>query len=104
MDIRWKLDGKLDRSVVDNRTQLQPCHGTALPFVGLKHEIAIDDHPHRKPWPDRQCRLNVEVLLNHFLPGLIEAIAGPTTKRGDDVTIAAGPRGRSKFAANAEQG
>src|SRR6266478_7405749 len=75
----------------------------ALPFVSLKDQIAVDDHSHRKPRPDRQRRLNVEIPLNDFLSGLVQAIAGSTTERCDDITIAGGTRGGSKLAADAEQ-
>jgi hypothetical protein len=61
------------------------------PLVRFKHEVAVDDHAHRKPRPDRQCRLNVKIALNDFLSGLVQAIAGSTTERCDDITIAARP-------------
>ena len=63
----------------------------------------VDDHADRETRPDCQRWLNVEIALNNFLPGLIQAIAGSTTERGDDIAIAASTRGRSKFAADAEQ-
>src|SRR5258708_22296039 len=75
----------------------------ALIFVWLKHEVAVDDHAHRESRPDRECRLNVEVALNNFLSGLIEAIAGSPTQRRDDIAVGPGTGSRSKFAANAEQ-
>src|SRR6266478_10148826 len=75
----------------------------ALPFVSLKDQIAVDDHSHRKPRPDRQRRLNVEIPLNNFLSGLVQAIAGSPTERCDDITIAAGARGGSKLAPDSEQ-
>src|ERR1700732_4335628 len=80
-----------------------PC-SFLLPFVRLKHEVPIDDDPDRKSRPYRKCRLDVEVTLNNFLSGLVQAIAGSATECCDDVAIAAGAGGRSKFAADAEQG
>jgi hypothetical protein len=47
-----------------------------LSLVGLQHQVAIDDHAHRKTRPDRERRLDIEITLNDFLPGLIQAIAG----------------------------
>jgi hypothetical protein len=60
-----------------------------LIFVRIEYQVAVNDHAHRKPRSDRQCRLNVEILLNDFLSGLVEAIAGSTAERGDDIAIAA---------------
>jgi hypothetical protein len=74
-----------------------------LLLVGFKHEVPIDDHPHRKPRPDRERRLNIKITLHSFLTGLVQTIAGSSTERGDNVSIAASTGGRSKFAANAEQ-
>ena len=66
-------------------------------------QVAVDDHAHRKPRPDRQCRLDIKIALNDFLSGLVQAIARSTTERCDDITIAASAGGSSKFAADAEQ-
>src|SRR6202051_1400115 len=55
-------------------------HVRSLTFVRLKHEVAVNDHAHRKPRPDRQRRLDVEILLNDFLSGLVVAIAGSATE------------------------
>src|SRR5882762_8083178 len=71
--------------------------------VRFEHQVTIDDHAHRKSRPDRQCRLDVKIALNDFLSGLVQAIAGSTTERSDDITIAASTGGRSKFAADTEQ-
>ena len=68
---------------------------TALTFVRLEHQIAVDDHAHRETRPDCQCRLNIEIPLNDFLSGLVQAIAGSPTERRDDITIAAGTGGGS---------
>src|SRR5260370_6936174 len=76
---------------------------TALTFVRLEHQIAVDDHAHRETWPDCQRRLNIEIPLDDFLSGLVQAIAGSTTERGDDITVSAGARRCSKLAADAEQ-
>lgn len=45
--------------------------------IWLKHEIAIDDHPHGKSRPDRERRLNVEIAASDLLAGLIERIRRP---------------------------
>jgi hypothetical protein len=75
----------------------------SLTLVRFKHEVAVDDHAHRKPRPDCQRRLNVKIALNDFLSGLVQAIAGSTTERCDDITIAASAGGGTKFAADAKQ-
>ena len=64
----------------------------------------IDDRAHRKTWPDCQRRLNVEIPLDNFLSGLVQAIAGSPTERCDDITIAASTGGGSKLATDSEQG
>jgi len=71
--------------------------------VRFEHQVTIDDHAHRKSRPDRQCRLDIKIALNDFLSGLVQAIAGSTTERCDDITIAASAGGSSKFATDAEQ-
>src|SRR5579872_379678 len=50
-------------------------------LVRLQHEILVDDDAHRKSRPNRQGRLNIEILLNDFLAGLVEAIARSAAKR-----------------------
>src|SRR5258708_25088583 len=60
------------------------------PFVRLQHEVTIDNHAHRKTWPDRQRRLNVKIPLNDFLPGLVQAIAGSEPKRLNETPVIAG--------------
>jgi hypothetical protein len=57
----------------------------SLTLVTFKHEVAVDDHAHRKPRPDCQRRLNVKIALNDFLSGLVQAIAGSTTERCDEL-------------------
>jgi putative tryptophan/tyrosine transport system substrate-binding protein len=42
---------------------------------GCEDEVAIDDHPHRKPRADGEGRLDVEVALCDLLTGLTEAVA-----------------------------
>src|SRR6266852_1767209 len=73
------------------------------PLVRFEHQVAVDDHAHWKPRPDRQRWLDVKIALNDFLSGLVQAIAGSTTERSNNITIAASTGGRSKFAADAEQ-
>src|SRR5258707_989737 len=77
---RRQFDGQFHRLFIGDGTELELCHVRCLTFVRLKHEVAIDDHAHRKPGPDRQCRLDVEILLNNLLSGLVQAIAGSTTE------------------------
>jgi hypothetical protein len=38
---------------------------------------AVDDHAHQKPRPDRQCRLDIEIALNDFLPDLVRLSLDP---------------------------
>ena len=58
---------------------------------------------------DLLVRLDAEIdalitaLEGNLLSGLVQAIAGSTTERRDDITIAASAGSRSKFAADAEQ-
>jgi hypothetical protein len=75
----------------------------SLTFVRFKHEVTVDDDAYRKPRPDRQCWLDVEVALNGSLARLIHAVTGPATKCGDHIGIIASTSGRSKLAANPEQ-
>ena len=74
-----------------------------LPFVRLKHQIAIDDHPDRKARPDRQRRLDIEIAPNDLLTGLVQGIRCPASKRLNNVAIVAGI-GPSPSRANAQQG
>lgn len=74
-----------------------------LTLVRLKRTVTVDNDPHRKPLPDRQCGLDVEIAPSGSLSGLIHAVAGSPTKRHDDIGITAGTGGRSKFAADPEQ-
>ena len=76
-----KFDGQFHRPVVSYGTELKLCHESALTSVRLEHEVAVDDHAHRKSRPDRQCRLDVEILLNDLLSSLVQAIAGSTAER-----------------------
>jgi hypothetical protein len=75
-----KFDGQFHRLLVSDGTELKLCHERALTSVRFKHEVAVNDHAHRKPRPDRQRRLDVEILLNDLLSGLVEAIAGSTAE------------------------
>ena len=59
----------------------------SLPFVRLEDQIAVHDHPRWKPWPDRQRRLNIEILLNDLLAGLVEAIASPLPGQATDRVV-----------------
>src|ERR1700738_5416907 len=74
-----------------------------LSFVGFEDEIKVDDHADRETRPDRERRLNIEITLDDFLPGLIHAFARPAAKRLDDIAVVTGIRAGSQFAANAEQ-
>ena len=47
-------------------------------MIRREDEIARDDHPHRKAWPDRQSRLDIEVASDNLLAGLIEALCAAT--------------------------
>jgi len=100
---RRQFDGEFHRLGIGDGTELELCHVRCLTFVRLKHEVAVDDHAHWKPRPDRQRWLDVKITLNDFLSGLVQAIAGSTTERCDDIAIGASAGGRSKFAADAEQ-
>ena len=97
-----KFDRQLHRFIVRDGSELEFCHCRLLSFIRLKHEVTIDDDPHRKTRPDRQRRLDVEIALNDFLPSLIQTVALPAAKRPDDVAIVAGIRASSQLAANAQ--
>jgi hypothetical protein len=82
---RWQLHGQFHRLVVNDGTELELCHvRPPLPFVRLKHEIAVNDHADRKPRPDRQCRLDVEILLNDLLSSLVRLSLDP--RRSAEIT------------------
>src|ERR1700731_3194245 len=76
-----QFDGQLHRLLVNYSAELKLCHERALTSVRLEYEVAVDDHAHRKPRPDRQCWLDIEILLNDFLSSLVQAIAGSTAER-----------------------
>jgi hypothetical protein len=71
MHDRREFDSQLHRLLVDDSTELKLYHVPPLTFVRLEHEVAVDDHAHRKPGPDRQCWLGVKIALNDFLSGLV---------------------------------
>jgi hypothetical protein len=77
---RRQFDGQFHRLFIGDGTELELCHVRSLTFVRLKHEVAVDDHAHWKPRPDRQRRLDVEILLNDLLTSLVQAIAGPAAE------------------------
>ena len=58
-----------------------------LPSVRFQHEVAVDDDSDRKPRPDCQCRLDVEIPMNHFLSGLVQRIRWPPTQRLDEQSL-----------------
>ena len=62
----------------------------SLPFIGLKYEVTIDDHPHRETRADRQRWLYIQIALNAFLPSLIQAIAGSEPERLNETPVVAG--------------
>jgi hypothetical protein len=97
---RRQFDSQLHRLVIGDGTELELCLIVSLTFVRFENEVAVDDHPHRET---RQRRLDVKIALNDFLPGLVQAIAGSTTERSNNITIAASTGGSSKFAADADQ-
>ena len=78
---RRQFDRQFHRLVIGNGTELELCHLHPLTFVRLKHKVAVDDHAHRKPRSDRQCRLDVKIALNDLLSSLVQAIAGSTSER-----------------------
>jgi hypothetical protein len=47
----------------------------SLAFVWFKHQVTVDDDPHRETWPDCQCWLNVEIALNDVLANPAQAVA-----------------------------
>jgi hypothetical protein len=55
-------------------------HGLST-LVGCEDEVAIDDHPHRKPRADGEGRLDIEVALCDLLTCLTEAVAAALAKR-----------------------
>src|SRR5882757_7973236 len=59
----------------------------SLPFVRLEHEVSIDDDAHRETRPDRERRLHVEIALNDFLPGLIQAVARSEPERLNETPV-----------------
>jgi hypothetical protein len=74
---------------------------TMSALIRRKHEVAVDDHAHRKAGPDGDCRLDIEIAANNLLTGLIETVRAAAPERGHDGAVAA--RG-SEFGANAEHG
>ena len=60
------------------------------PVVRLEHEVTIDDHADRETRPDRERRLYVEIALNDFLPGLVQAIARSEPERLNETPVVAG--------------
>jgi hypothetical protein len=61
----------------------------SLPSIWLKYEVTIDDHAHWETRPDRQSRLDIEIALNDFLPGLVQAIAGSEPERLNETPVVA---------------
>ena len=61
-------------------TELQLGHRLPLSLIGLEHEIAVDDHAHRKSGPDRQRRLDVEIAADDLLTGLVDALGSALRK------------------------
>src|SRR5215475_12975772 len=60
---------------------------------GCQDEVAIDDHPHRKPLADGEGRLDVEVALCDLLTCLTEAVAAALPeRRRDDAVVGVGAK------------
>src|SRR6516225_2419270 len=81
MDRRGKFYRDLYWLVIIQGCKLQLCHLTFSSSVWFKHEIAINDHAHRKAWPDCQCRLDIQIAPDNLLASLIEGICGAQTER-----------------------
>src|SRR5208337_4248876 len=75
------------------------CRTSAL--IGFENEIPVDDHAHRKPRPDRQRRLDVQIAANDLLAGLIDALGRARTQSPDESALVVL---RTGFRSNAEQG
>src|SRR5574337_1422953 len=45
--------------------------------VGFENEVVRDHHAHRKTWPDRDRRLDVERAADNLLAGLVDALRHP---------------------------
>lgn len=47
----------------------------SLAFMWFKHQVTVDNDPHREAWRDYQCWLDVEIALNDLLAGPAQAVA-----------------------------
>src|SRR5262249_391750 len=62
-------------------------HFFHLSAVWLYHEIPIDDHSQRKPWPDRQRGLDIHLLPHELLSGPTHGISKPLAQRLNDGSV-----------------
>jgi len=71
------------------------------PVVGHQHEVAVNDHAHRKSGADRERWLNVQVAAHDPLPDLVDALGSALLNGLDEgVPIIA----RARLGSDAEQG
>ena len=56
-------------------------------MIGCKDEIAIDDDANRKPRPDGERRLDIEIAAHDLLPGLVEGITAAAPQRSNNIAI-----------------
>jgi hypothetical protein len=68
----------------------------SLPFVRLKHQIAVHDHTDRETRSDSERRLDIEIAPNHLSTRLIQGITCPTTQRLNSIAVVAANRVRSQ--------
>lgn len=74
-----QLEGDLNGLVIRQICSPESFH--CSPSIRFEYKIAIDHHPHRKSWPDRQCRLDVHLLPHELLPRLAHRVAKALPQR-----------------------
>ncbi len=72
VEIRRQFHGELHRTVVEDRAELQLRHGSAS--VGLEHEVAVDDHAHRKARAHGQRRRDGKLPADDLLAGAADGV------------------------------
>ena len=63
--------------------ELGHCRRVRLARDQLRSVHAVDDHAHRKPWPDRQRRLDFEVATDDLLAARVDALGRALTQSLD---------------------
>lgn len=72
-----------------------------LLMVWRQHEVAVDDHTHRKSRPDCERWLNIQIPADDPLPDLIKTLRSTAPDCLDEIVLIAAGAG---FGSDAEQG